>query len=63
MRELNVSETEVVNGGAVFAVLGFVASAAGHFMARSAASYVVSRVGLVAGTVGLLESLSGSQDQ
>ena len=51
MRELNVNEIKEVNGGVV-PLISLGAAIAGHFMARSLGSWVVSRVGTITAVYG-----------
>ena len=62
MRELNVNEIEQVSGGIV-PVIGAVAAIASHAMARSFASYVVSRVGTITAGYGLAEYFGGGSQK
>lgn len=54
MQELTKNEIEQVNGG-IIPVVGAVAAVASHAMARTAASWVVSRVGTICAAYGLAE--------
>lgn len=57
MQELTKNEIEQVNGG-IIPVIGFAAAVASHTMARTMGSWVVSRVGMIAGAYGFTEWLS-----